>query len=165
MRRTKPPGTNDGNQPTTETPPDDVTFSAVEERLSVGVKQAETGAVRVQKVNNEEMTEIPVTMRTQSVEVERIPVNRPVEAEYEPRREGDTLVVPVFEYVPVTEMRLMLKEEVRIRTQRKEIDVLHRVLVQKQALVVERRDNATGEWVAQEHPSTAARESGGDDLP
>jgi hypothetical protein len=111
------------------------------------------------------MTEIPLTLRTQSVEVERIPVNRLVEAEYEPRREGDTLVVPVFEYVPVTEMKLMLKEEVRIRTQCKDVDVVHRVLVQKQALVIERRDNATGEWVAQELPSTAARDNGGDDLP
>jgi hypothetical protein len=59
----------------------------------------------------------------------------------------------------------MLKEEVRIRTQRKDIDVVHRVLVQKQALVVERRDNTTGDWVAQELPSIAARENGGDDLP
>jgi stress response protein YsnF len=165
MRRTKPPGPNDGNQPVPETPPEDVTLSAVEERLSVGIEQEETSAVRVQTVNREEMTEIPLTMRTQSVEVERIPINRPVEAEYEPRREGDTLVVPVFEYIPVTEMRLMLKEEVRIRTRRKDIDVVHQVLVQRQALVVERRDNATGDWVAQELPSTAARENGGDDLP
>ena len=30
----------------------------------------------------------------------------------EPRQDGDTLVVPVFEYVPVTELKLMLKEDI-----------------------------------------------------
>jgi stress response protein YsnF len=164
MRTVNQPKADNGSQSGPDSTPDDVTLSAIDEQLSIGMDRAETGAVRVQTVNYEEMKEIPLTLRTQSVEVKRVPVNRPVLSEYEPQRNGDTLIVPVFEYVPVTEMRLMLKEEVHIRTTAQEVDVLHHALVQKQAVVVERRDNATGEWVAEEDSTAVARDNGAEDL-
>lgn len=133
--------------------PDDVTISAVQECLSVGVERTETGAVRVHKVNYDEIQEIPLTLRTESVEVQRVQMNQPVPEKYGPRQEGDTLIVPVFEYVPVTELRLMLKEEVRITKSATEVDTLHRASVQRQALIVERRDSATGDWVAEDGPT------------
>jgi stress response protein YsnF len=73
-----------------------------------------------------------------------------VSAEYGPRQEGDTLIVPVFEYVPVTEMRLMLKEEVRITKAAAEVDAVHRASVRREELVVERRDGASGEWFVED---------------
>ena len=45
--------------------PDDVTISAVQECLSVGVERTETGAVRVHKVNYDEIQEIALTLRTE----------------------------------------------------------------------------------------------------
>jgi uncharacterized protein (TIGR02271 family) len=126
------------------------TISAVQEQLAVEVERTETGAVRVRKLTHDEVQEIPITLRTESVIVERVSINQPVSAEYGPRQEGDTLIVPVFEYVPVTEMRLMLKEEVRITKAAAEVDTVHRASVRREELVVERRDGASGEWLAEE---------------
>jgi stress response protein YsnF len=59
------------------------------------------------------------------------------------------VIVPVFEYVPVTELRLMLKEEIRIALDDTDEASKHRAEVQRQELVVERRTGTTGDWVAQ----------------
>jgi stress response protein YsnF len=120
--------------------------SAVKEEIAVGVATVETGAVRVRKVVHEEMQPISVRLRTQEVDVQRIPVNRPVEEREEPRREGDTLIIPVYEYVPVVRMQLTLKEEVHVKTTEIEEDVIRRVLTNSEELVVERREGPHGQW-------------------
>jgi stress response protein YsnF len=125
----------------------DESIGVVQERLSVEIERTETGSVRVRKVNYDEIQEIPVALRTESVEVQRVQINRPVAEEYGPRQEGATLIVPVFEYVPVTEWKLMLKEEVRITKSTSKVNAVHRASVQKQALIVERRDGESGDWV------------------
>jgi uncharacterized protein (TIGR02271 family) len=137
---------------------EDVTISAVQEQLSVGVERTETGAVRLRKLVHEDVQEVPITLRTEAVVVERVSVNQPVPAEYGPRQEGETLIVPVFEYVPVTEMRLMLKEEVRITKAAAEVDAVHQASVRREELIVERRDGASGEWFPEDGSvgSTAA---------
>src|ERR1700733_7282629 len=89
---------------------DEIQIAAVQEELQVGVKTTETGAVRIHKIVREEMQPIPVSLRSQTVEVKRFAVNRPVEEKFEPRQEGDTLIIPVFEYVPIITMQLTLKE-------------------------------------------------------
>src|ERR1700760_134076 len=88
-----------------------VRVSAVEERLEGGVETTETGAVRVRKIVHEQMQPVSIPLRTEHVEVRRVPVNRPVEERFAPRREGNTLIIPVFEYVPVVKLQLTLKEE------------------------------------------------------
>jgi len=148
--KTTDDGQEDGSPEALARGPDDVTISAVQEHLSVGVERTETGAVRIHKVSYDEIREYPLTLRTESVQVQRVQINQPVPTEFEPRQEGDTLIVPVFEYVPVTELRLMLKEEVRITKSAIEVGTLHGVSVQRQALIVERRGSATGDWVAED---------------
>ena len=73
-------------------------------------------------------------------------MNRPVEERDEPRREGDTLIIPVYEYVPVVRMQLTLKEEVHVKTTEIQEDVIHRVLTNSEELVVERREGPDGPW-------------------
>jgi hypothetical protein len=41
----------------------------------------------------------------------------------------------------------MLKEEVRITKSTTKVDAVHHASVQKQALIVERRDGLSGDWV------------------
>ena len=125
----------------------DVTVSAIQEELTVGTVEGETGAVRVRKVVSEETRPISVELRTKTVGVTRVSVNRPVEAEYGPRQEGDTLIVPVFEYVPVVTMQLTLKEEVHITTHTLEKEELRQVPVKVETIVVERREGLDGAWV------------------
>ncbi|MFM0259772.1 DUF2382 domain-containing protein [Paraburkholderia sediminicola] len=125
----------------------DASIGAVQERLPVAIERTETAAVRVRKVNYDEFQEIPEALRTESVEVQRVQIHRPAAKEYGPRQEGATLVVPVFEYVLGTELKLMLKEHVWITKSTSKVNAVHRASVQKQALIVERRDGESGDWV------------------
>ncbi|OTP78467.1 hypothetical protein PAMC26577_04710 [Caballeronia sordidicola] len=89
---------------------------------------------------------MPVSLRSQTVDVRRFAINRPVESKYEARQEGDTLIIPVFEYVPIITMQLTLKEEVHVTTTVSQQEVFQNVLLNTEELVVERRSGAQGEW-------------------
>jgi uncharacterized protein (TIGR02271 family) len=52
------------------------------------------------------------------VEVQRVPINKVVDAAPPQREEGDTLIIPVVEEQLVVERRLLLKEEIRARKTR-----------------------------------------------
>lgn len=132
-----------------------VNVTAIEERLRVDVAEQETGTVRVRTVVHKELVEIPLVLQRRVVKIERVPVNQFVDDEFEPFHDGTTLVVPVFEYVPVTEMRLMLKEEVRIGFEETEEASMHTAEVQRQELVVERRTGTDGDWIAQPAPPSS----------
>jgi stress response protein YsnF len=125
---------------------DDMRIAAVKEELDVGVRAVETGAVRIRKVIHEDMQPVPVTLRSQTVDVQRFTVNKPVEQKFGPRQEGDTLIIPVFEYVPIITMQLTLKEEVHVTTTESQQQVFQNVLLNTEELVVDRRDGASGEW-------------------
>ncbi|MFM0393787.1 DUF2382 domain-containing protein [Paraburkholderia phytofirmans] len=133
-------------------------IAAVEERLHVDVAQEEVATVRVRTIVHKELKEIPVAIRRRIVTIERVSANRMVDNEFEPRQEGNVLVVPVFEYVPVTEMRLMLKEEIRIGLEEVEEVSVHEAEVQRQEIVVERRTGTHGDWLAQ--PAAPSSEDG-----
>jgi stress response protein YsnF len=125
---------------------DELQIAAVQEELEVGVKTTETGAVRIHKIVHEELQPIPVSLRSQTVEVKRFAINRPVEEKFEPRQDGDTLIIPVFEYVPIVTMQLTLKEEVHVTTTESQQEVFQNVLLNNEELVVERRYGTDGEW-------------------
>jgi uncharacterized protein (TIGR02271 family) len=73
------------------------------------------GELRIHKrvEETEESVRQPVTR--DQLEVEHVPVNRPLEVPATQRTDGDWLVLPVMEEVLVVRKQLMLKEEVRIR--------------------------------------------------
>ena len=91
------------------------------------------------KVVSDETRLISVELHTRTVGVTRVSVNRPVDAECGPRQEGDSLIVPIFEYVPIVTTQLTLKEEVRITTHTLEKEDLWQVPVKLETIVVERR--------------------------
>jgi stress response protein YsnF len=122
-------------------------LSVVQEHLSVSVQQHETGSVRVRKEGQEELINVPVVLRAAHVDVRHVPVNRQVDSEYGPRQEGDTWIVPVFEYIPVTELRLMLKEEIHITRRTIEREDIHTVAIRRDQVIVERREGIDGDWV------------------
>jgi hypothetical protein len=61
------------------------------------------------------------TLFSDDVTVERVPVNRLIDAPVETRQEGETTVIPVIEEVLTIQKRLFLKEEVRITRKRTEV--------------------------------------------
>jgi stress response protein YsnF len=127
-------------------PESELRVAAVTEELEVGVKSTETGAVRVRTVVHEDMRPVSVSLRSEKVTVERIPVGRAVDRRDLPRQEGDTLIIPVYGYVPVVTMQLTLKEEVRVTTTETVDQTSRNILLHTEELVVERRHGADGEW-------------------
>ncbi|WNC95446.1 DUF2382 domain-containing protein (plasmid) [Paraburkholderia sp. FT54] len=123
--------------------------TATEQRLHVGVSEHETASVRVHTIVHKDLQDIPVVLKRRLVSIHRVPVNRWVDTEFEPVRNGNQLIVPVFEYVPVTELKLMLKEEIHIVVEETEETSVHQAEVQRQEVVVERRTGTEGDWIAQ----------------
>jgi stress response protein YsnF len=71
--------------------------------------------LRVETITRERDHHIDESLSHFRVEVERIPVGRPVAAVPPPREEGNTTILSIVEEVIVVERRLILKEEVHIR--------------------------------------------------
>jgi uncharacterized protein (TIGR02271 family) len=90
----------------------------IEAALEVHTSPVETGRVRIRKMVHarEEIVDSPL-LRDEMV-IERVSINRVIEAPISARSEEDTVVIPLLEEVLVVEKRLLLKEEVRITTRR-----------------------------------------------
>jgi len=126
--------------------PDEHRVSVVQEQLEVGIEEIETGRVRARKITHQKAQPLSVELHEQRVEVRRVSINRAVDQRYPPRQEGDTLVIPLYESVPVVKMQLMLKEEVHVTTKESVQQVVREVTLNSEELVVERREGVEGEW-------------------
>jgi uncharacterized protein (TIGR02271 family) len=93
-----------------------VTIPVHAEQVTVKTRRSELGRVRMTKTVREEHVTVESPAVTREVVVERVPIDRFVERPSGRRREGETLVIPVFEEVPVVVMKTKLKEEIRITT-------------------------------------------------
>ena len=85
------------------------------EEVSVGKRVVETGRVQVTRVTHEREQLIDELLAHETVEIDRTPIGRQIDAMPAVRNEGDTVVIPIVEEVLVIERRLLLKEEVRVR--------------------------------------------------
>jgi uncharacterized protein (TIGR02271 family) len=110
----------------------------VEETAVVRKERVVTETVRLRKRVREEEEVLDVPVRTEAIEVERVPVGRWLDAPAEVRREGDTTVYPVVEEVLVAEKRLRLVEEVRVTRRQATRRVQERVGLRREEVVVER---------------------------
>jgi len=90
-----------------------VVLPLVAEELVVD-KQTVENTVRVHKRVREEAVVVDEALRRDTVEVERVPVDRYVEQPMETRYEGDTMIIPILEEVLIVEKRLLLREEIRV---------------------------------------------------
>jgi uncharacterized protein (TIGR02271 family) len=111
----------------------------MQEELDVRTRRVETDSgVRVSKTveQREELIDAPLTR--EEVDVERVAINRTVEAPIGVRYEGDTMIIPIFEEVLVVEKRLVLKEEIRVTRRRSEFRATQRVALRREIADVER---------------------------
>jgi len=121
----------------------------MQEELDVRTRRVETGAgVRVEKTIEEREESIDEALLREDVDVERVVVNRVVDAPVAVRYEGDTMVVPVLEEVLVVEKRLVLKEEIRITRRRSEFRDPQRVVLRREHAAVERIEDDQESQVA-----------------
>ena len=112
----------------------------------------ERGA-RLTKVVREREEVVAVPRVHEEVTVERVTLNRLVDAPVAVRQEGDTLIIPVLEEVVVMEKRLRVKEELRITTRRIEEHASQPVTLRRAEVVVERLDPP------KQQPQTFGKES------
>jgi uncharacterized protein (TIGR02271 family) len=109
-----------------------------EERLVTRKHTVERGRVRIRTVIDENTRWIEESVASENVIVERIPIDREVEAVPPVRQEGDTTIIPVVDEVLVIERRLILKEEVRMRKERHVEQIRESVSLKTMHAVVER---------------------------
>jgi len=113
------------------------------EEISVAKRQVVTGRVLASTITREEEKLVDELLASEQVEIERVPVGRPVDWAPPVREEGDTVIIPVVEEVLVVERRLLLKEEVRVRRVRKEERHQERVKIRRQEVEVTRHPAGT----------------------
>ena len=113
----------------------------MEETARIDKQAVETGRVRVSTRTETVEQVLRESLRSQTVEVTRVPINRTLsEGEVPPvvHEENGVTVIPVLEEILVVEKRLVLKEEVHIRRSSADEDVEVPVTLRKQRAVVER---------------------------
>ena len=119
------------------------TIQVIEESAHIEKRAVVTGRVRVRSETETQDQILRESLRSDSVVVTRVPVNRTLaEGEAAPvaRVEDGVTIIPVLEEILVVEKRLVLKEEVHIRQTSADEDVEVPVTLRKQRAVVERVD-------------------------
>jgi uncharacterized protein (TIGR02271 family) len=117
---------------------DEKVVPVVEETAVVYKERVVTDRVRLHKQVHEEQEVLDIPVQTESLEVERVPVGRWIEAPVGIRQEGDTTIYPVVEEVLVVEKRLRLVEEVRVTQRRATRHVREQVALRREEILVER---------------------------
>jgi uncharacterized protein (TIGR02271 family) len=109
-----------------------------EEDLTARVVEQEQGAVRITKRVEEVPMRADIDLRTDDVAVTRHARDEVVAEAREPWYEGDELVIPLYEERLVTEKRLVLIAEVRVRST-PSVETVHlRDTVRRETVDVER---------------------------
>jgi uncharacterized protein (TIGR02271 family) len=116
----------------------DEILSLVDEQLSVRKRRVETGRVRIKTVVDKRQEWVQETLEREDISIERVVVDRVVEAHPPIRQEGEVLIIPVVEEVMVVEKRLLLREEIHVRTQRHVEQVDEPVTLKSTRAVIER---------------------------
>ena len=93
----------------------DTTIPILEERIRIETRQVTTGVAKVHVTVSEHDETVEAMLNRQDVVVDRVPVGAFVDVAPAVRQEGDVIIVPVFEERLVTEKRIFLTEELRIR--------------------------------------------------
>jgi len=87
-----------------------------EETVEAHITERELGKVVIKKRVEVEPVTANIDLQRDDVTVDRVARDEVVTEAREPWYDGDTLVIPLYEEQLVTEIRLVLKEEVRVRT-------------------------------------------------
>lgn len=128
------------DEPTIHRVGEEHVIPVIEESLRVSKRVVERGGIRVIKsVTTEEATIEEPTIH-ESATVNRVAVNRLLEPGEElpkSRRDGDTLIIPIFEEVIVTEKRMRVTEELHIFLARTETVTPQSATIRRESVRIE----------------------------
>lgn len=117
---------------------DDAVIPLHDESVTVGKQRVERSRVRVTTHVSEREEIVREALEHEEATVTRVPIDREIDAHPGIRQEGDVTVIPLVEEVLVVERRLVLREELHIRKNRRTVDVEHPVTLRSEQAVVER---------------------------
>ena len=126
-------------------PPEEEILPLAVESVEITRRRVPRAEVRVRVAPETHREDIDVTLQDTDVAVERVPVGRFVDSMPQVRTEGDVTIIPVIEERAVVTVRLFLREEVRLRTDRRSRVERHAVILRAERAEVERRDLNEGE--------------------
>ena len=121
---------------------DTLVIPIVEEEARIAKRQVVSGRVIVKTTVDTEERILKEMLSLETVEVERIPINRVVDTIPQIRTDGHVTIVPVFEERLVVEKQLVLVEEVRIRRTASVENVEVPITLRKERATVERLDGS-----------------------
>ena len=137
---------------------DRIVMPVIHEQAHLEKRVVETGALRVRKVVAEHDETLETTLAREEFDVERIALDRVIDAPIGVRQEGDVTIVPVIEERVVVQRQLVLKEEIRITRRRNVENAPQTVKLRREEVIVERRQAGSDQWypveVAISSPST-----------
>ncbi|OGX91881.1 YsnF/AvaK domain-containing protein [Hymenobacter coccineus] len=105
---------SDSQLPTNATP---LVVPVIEEFVRLEKETVETGRVVIRKYVHLDTQTVDVPLREEQVQVQRIAVNRYVDEAPAVRYEGETMILPILREEVVVTKRLLLVEELHVRTQ------------------------------------------------
>ena len=108
------------------------------EEMTVSKRVVPTGRVQVSRVTHSHEQLVDELLAREQVEVERVPIDKRIEAMPSVREEEDCIIIPVVEEVLKIERVLVLKEEGRIRRVKGTERYQEKVTLRKQQAVVNR---------------------------
>lgn len=127
--------------------PMDTVVPVIEEAVSVGKREVETGAaVRVSKRVDEVTERVRETLVRHGCEVHRTFMNQVVDQLPQAHQDGEDWVVPVVEERLVTTRQWVLVEEIRLVRKSVPVETVQEVTRLRETAVVERRESADEGW-------------------
>lgn len=114
------------------------TIPVVEETVSISPRRIETGRVHIRKHAVTEPARIQTPLKKESVEIERVTIDREIDTLPEIRFEDGVTVIPVVEEVIEIRKRLVLKEEIRVRVIEEETLEEIETVVRKERVEIQR---------------------------
>lgn len=115
------------------------TLPVSQERLTIDRDEAKTGRVRLAKRVEHVPVDIELPLAAEELIVDRVAINRDVDAAAAPRTEGDVTIIPVYAERVVTRKALVLVEELRVRRVRGERTHRARAVRRVERIEVSRR--------------------------
>jgi len=109
-----------------------------EEAIAVSKRVVPTSRVQVSRVTHSHEELIDELLARERVEIERVPIDKPIDVMPSVREDGDMIIIPVVEEVLKVERHMLLKEEVRIRRVKETERYQERITLRKQEAVVNR---------------------------
>lgn len=115
-----------------------VVIPVVQEHLTVSKELVDTAKVTVHKKVTEETASLNIPLVQEGYRVERVPLNKVVDAPPQIRHEGDSMIIPVLREVLVVQKRYEIVEEVHLIKEKNVQQHQQDIVLRKEEVTVQR---------------------------